>query len=254
MKLKLFMIGILACLLYPVAAQRVVKLTATPPAEPLSVSITQSEPYERNIYDDNWTFIGTETVIDLSAIAKGGGSNFYWPMLFKNGASGCYDIDYCVPGRTDAPFFFGGIEYNWTTNQPELILEESSYSAYLTILPPTSRADFTLTFTAAQNTAEASISIEPISVEGEAVGQKLEALYYPSSKQLELKSDDISLQEKKLILTVFNASGTMLYKEAQAVDNIPFSTTINLPHLQTGVYILSVQHNAGRFSYSFIVK
>ena len=252
MKQKLIIAGILACLLCSVTAQRVVKLTATPPAEPLSVSISQGDPYENNTYDDDWNIIDTKTVINLSAYAIGGGGYYYYPMLFR---SYYYDMDYLVPGAGNGPRFLSGIghEYNWTTDQPELILEGAS-SSYLTILPPTSRAGFTVTATIAQSTAKASIAIWPISVEGEAIGQKIEALYYPTSKQLELKSEDISLQGKKLMLAVFNTSGTMLYNETQAVDNIPFSTIIDLPHLQAGVYILSVQHNSGRFSYSFIVK
>ena len=259
MKQKLFLAGILACLLYPVAAQRVVKLAATPPDGKFSVSITKSEPYERTIRDEDWNIIEIKTAIDLTAIVKGGGGYNYRPMLFQNGADGTFDIDYRVPTMgANLPRVIGGLEYNWTTNSPELIQPQDPYASANRIIidAPSGRAGFTVTATnpGYNNSAQASIALWPISVEDEAVNQQLEAVYYPSAKQLELKSEDISLYGKKLILAVFNTSGIQMLQDTQTVDAVPFGTTINLQHLQAGVYFLSVQHNSGRFSYSFIVK
>ena len=257
MNLKLVTIGILACLLCPATAQRVVKLTATPPDGKFSVSITQGEPYERYIRDADWNLIEIKTAIDLTAIVKGGGGYNYRPILFQD--KGTFDINYYVPTvGADLPRVIGGLEYNWTTDSPELIQIQDPYASpnYIAIDPPSSLAGFTVTATnpGYKNSAKASIAIWAISVEGEAVDQKLEAFYYPASKQLELKSEDISLHGKKLMLAIFNPSGILMHQDTQVIDNVPFQTTLNLQHLQTGVYFLSVQHNSGRFSYSFIVK
>ena len=260
MKQKIIIAGLLACLLYPVAAQRVVKLAATPPDEKFSVSITKSEPYW---YDYQQDAIVAGPTITLIANAKGGGGYNYRPILFQNkGIDSASDIEYYTPTASFVNSYnnlsnLWRTEYSWTTNSPELIQEDSdAHDRVITIAQPASQATFTVNATNASfnNSAEASITIWPISVEGEAVDQKLEALYYPASKQLELKSEDLSLYGKKLTLAVFNSAGIPMYQSTQAVDATPFSATINLQHLQAGVYFLSVQHNSGRFSYSFIVK